>query len=248
MTDRPLDLSFVILTWNRAKFLDLCVSRLTENIADTNRCEILIADNGSTDATSSVLDRHAQSPHVTVIRRKRNYGLNTYKMLFRRARGEHIVIVDDDVVEFPKSLDRTFLEYMRAYRDYGFLALNVVQNEFTNGAKPAQQCYTEDKRDGYVVERGPTGGWCTCFRRKDYRKIRLVFGLLNLNMRHGEDYALERLFRWLLHLKSGIIRDARCFHASGPHYSKENGYLERDIEKYRKARLDSFANAYEKFL
>jgi hypothetical protein len=164
------------------------------------------------------------------------------------ARGEYIVIVDDDVVDFPKSLDRIFIEYMRAFRDYGFLALNVIQNEFTNGAKPEKHCYTEDKRDGRVVEKGPTGGWCTCFRKRDYRKIRFVFELLNLNMRHSEDGALEKLFRWFLHLKSGIIQDAHCFHACGPYYSKENGYLQRDIEKYNKARLDAFVDAYKKFL
>jgi hypothetical protein len=67
-------------------------------------------------------------------------------------------------------------------------------------------------------------------------------------MGYGEDSFLAANFDDLLSLKSGIIRDAFCLHASGPYYAKHYGHLDREIEKYKKANLDSFVENYVNYL
>lgn len=52
--------------------------------------------------------------------------------------------MDDDVLAFPQKLDAIFIDYMQTFPHYGFIALNVIQNEFTNGAKPGPEFYTEE--------------------------------------------------------------------------------------------------------
>lgn len=240
--------SFVLLTWNRYRFLEICLEALLGSIADKDQCEILVMDNGSTDKTREVLGRYGEGSPLRAIFRDKNYGLNGYKDLFAAAKGDYIVTVDDDVLKFPASTDRIFAEYMEAFPDYGYLALNVVQNEFTNGAKPGRESYTDEVRDGRTVQSGPAGGWCACFRRSDYRKIRLRLRLFPFSMKHPEDGFISRSLRSKLHLKSGVIKNAVCFHATGPHYAKEFGHLEREIEKYTESGLHGFADKYKSAL
>ncbi|PTX14337.1 glycosyl transferase family 2 [Pontibacter mucosus] len=240
-----MKISFVILTWNRYKFLEKCLQELLNNIEDLASCEVIVMDNGSTDATDIVLKKYTENAHVRIIRSETNQGLNAYKKLFKAANGEYVVIVDDDVLAFPRGLDKIFMDYMHVFPDYGFLALNVVQNEFTNGAKPGPEAYVEEIRENKVVEKGPTGGWCSCFRKKDFSKISLRFNFTNLNMKRGEDGLISKLFYHKLGLKSGLIKEAICFHACGPYYAKEFGHIEREIEKYSKAGLKSFVDTYK---
>ena len=241
------EFSFVILTWNRYKFLEKCLAALVASLENPGACEVIVMDNGSTDKTPEVLAGWAASPLVNTIVRDRNYGLESYKKLLAAATGDYIVIVDDDVLEFPERLDRIFAEYMQAFPDYGFVAANVIQNQFTNGARPGPELYSDDTRDGRTIERGPTGGWCTCFRRSDYRKLRLRLLLTRFSMKSGEDGFIEGQFRKRLGLKSGIIRDAVCFHACGPYYAREYGHQDREIEKYTRSGLPSFAASFKEF-
>ena len=239
--------SFVVLTWNRYRFLEICLPALLSSINDRNQCEIIVMDNGSTDRTGEVLVRYRGEKNLRIIMRDRNYGIEAYKDLFAKARAKYVVVVDDDVLEFPMGVDQIFEEYMRLFPDLGMLALNVVQNEFTNGAKPGPERYTEVTRHGKTVEVGPTGGWCACFRRWHYQVLRPVMACKRLNMAFSEDAFLTgNLKRWLKK-DSGIIRDAICFHATGGHYAQQFGHLDREIEKYSGTGLTDILAHYERF-
>ncbi|MFA6086789.1 glycosyltransferase family 2 protein [Mucilaginibacter sp.] len=242
-----MKISFVILTWNRYKFLEKCLEALIESIETPNDCEIIIMDNGSTDGTRDVLNRYQNNKLVKVILRKKNYGLNAYKKLFGHAKGEYVVIVDDDVLTFPEKLDTLFIDYMQTFTHYGFIALNVIQNEFTNGAKPGPECYTEEIIGDKVLQEGPTGGWCACFRKREYKKLWLKFMFTNLNMRKSEDGVLAQYFQRKLGLKSGIIKNAVCFHATGPYYARQYGHMDREIEKYKQSKMQTLVLHYEEY-
>ena len=242
-----MKISFVILTWNRYKFLDKCLAALIPAINHKNEAEVIVMDNGSTDETKAVLDQYISNPLVKIVTRKKNYGLNAYKKLFSMAKGEYVVIVDDDVLSFPDGLDDLFIDYLKAFPDYGFIALNVIQNEFTLGAKPPIENYIEEVSGLKVIEKGPTGGWCACFEKKNYNKIRLRFLLTNLDMSKSEDGLLVNLFSRKLKLKSGLIRDHYCLHACGPHYAREYGHMDRELEKYSMAGLDSIVEEYKNY-
>jgi glycosyltransferase involved in cell wall biosynthesis len=243
-----MKVSFLVLTWNRYKFLEQCLSSLVASISDINNCEIIVMDNGSDDATAQVLAQYKDHQSFRIIKLKKNYGISAYKKLFGKVRGEYAVIVDDDVLSIPQGVDKTFVDYMTTYTDYGFIGLNVIQNEFTDGAKPPIEHYTEDVRGEKIVERGPTGGWCTCFRRSDYRKVKWRFLFSSISMKVAEDGMLSLLFSTKLKLKSGLIKNTVCFHACGPYYAKEYGHLDREIEKYSASGLIDYVDKYKEYL
>lgn len=236
------------MTWNRPKFLELCLEDLCKKMYYRNDCEIIVMDDASNNETAKMLDSYEKKQGIKIIRNKKHRSLQAYKKLFGKAKGEYIVDVDDDVLQFPFHFDKTMIEYLNEYSDYGYLALDVIQNEHTNGAKPDASYYTEDVRNDKVVQRGVTGGWCTCFRRKDYLKIKWRFNFTRINFKFSEDAALSNLFNRRLKLKSGIIKDHFCFHASGPYYAKQYGNLEREIEKYRSNDLGDFVDLYKSYL
>ena len=242
-----MKITFIILTWNRYKFLEICLQNLVKSISNFNGCEIIIMDNGSDDATYKVLEKYENFKYIKIIKLKKNYGLNAYKKLISLVNSEYTVIVDDDVLSFPEGLDLLFTDYMVSYPDYGFIALNVIQNEFTNGAKPPIENYREDVREYKIIEQGPTGGWCTCFRMSDYKKIKWRFLFSRINMKVSEDGMLSYLFSKRLKLKSGLIKNSLCFHASGPHYAKEYGHLDREIEKYANSGMKDTVKTYQQY-
>jgi len=244
---RP-DVSICLLTWNRADCLEICLRNMFEALSPLEKGglsrEIIIMDNCSTDGTDAVLRKYERLEGVRIIRNKKNLRLNAYKWLFFYARGKTIIEFDDDVLEFPKFFDRTLVDYLETYKDYGLLACNVVQNEKTDGARPRDVVYEEDRRGDKIVERGPTGGWCSAFRRRDYLWIKLLIFLYNISMKTPEDAYLNSMC-CRLGKKAGIVKEAVCFHACGPVYARENNNLAREIEKYREGGRSNIAEVYE---
>jgi len=242
-------ISFVMLTWNRKLFVEKMFSSFYENKSADCEYEFLIIDNGSNDGTVDYLSNTAKlDKNIKVRYNKKNKGLNEYKKLFNLSKGDYILIIDDDVIEFPKNFDKTMVEYMDKFEDFGFVCLDVVQNEYTDGAKPDSSHYEDITRNGLTISKGPTGGWCTIFRKKDYRKIKWHFVLgKKLKFGYAEDGKLQRKFDRILHLKSGVIKDVKCFHACGPYYSQKYGFLDRDIEKYKMSGLDRMINKYQEY-
>lgn len=234
-------ISVVLLTWNRAPFLEICLREMFDAFAPDITREVILMDNCSTDATPEILSKYASMPDVRVFRNNKNLRLNAYKKLFRMARGKFVLEVDDDILQFPKGFDKIFLEYFEAYPDYGYLALNVIQNEKTNGAKPDSTCYQDDIRGDKVVEEGPVGGWCAAFRRIHYQIVSPLISFLPLSMARGEDGILAGIVEKIFRKRTGIIKNAVCLHANGPAYAREYGLLSREREKYLAGNLPEIA-------
>lgn len=241
--------TFTILTWNRLSMLSICLPALYNSIQEKNNCEIIILDNHSSDGTWDFLkvfkDKN-RDLKIRILRAPWNLGLTGYKILFFLAKGDKIVEVDDDVLMFPDKIDSIFSKYINSFPDFGFIALDVIQNELTNGAKPspASEHYIEIERENLIMEQGQTGGWCSCFDKK--RIPMFLFYLKPINFKSGDDGLIVFLNK-LMGLKSGIIKGIKCLHASGPIYSKEYGLIQRDIEKYKKSGLDDFVDNYREY-
>jgi len=189
-------------------------------------------DNGSTDRTGQILDRFEGKRDTRIIRNRKNYKLAAYKRLFDLAKGKVIVEIDDDVLEFPKGFDKTICEYLSRFPDYGYIGLDVVQNEKTHGARLEPEQYTTVNRDGFELDDGPTGGWCTGFWRRDWWLLRPFTMFLSFPYKHPEDGCICLLMSMFLRKKHGLIKNAKCLHACGPVYAAEVGLLEREREKY----------------
>jgi glycosyltransferase involved in cell wall biosynthesis len=93
-----------IPTWNRAH---LVMRALASALAQTVRdIEILVVDDGSTDATPEVLAR-VDDDRLQIIRLARNGGISrTRNTALRAARGDWVAFLDDDNEWAPEYLER----------------------------------------------------------------------------------------------------------------------------------------------
>jgi glycosyltransferase involved in cell wall biosynthesis len=89
----------VIATKDRAALLDAALTSLHAQV-DAPPFEIVVVDNGSTDATKAVAERHG-AHYVYVAEPNRGKARNAG---IARASGDVIVFVDDDVVTSPRFL------------------------------------------------------------------------------------------------------------------------------------------------
>lgn len=102
--DPAVELSVVVPTFQRAALLDRCLTALT--VAGAGRAyEVVVVDDGSTDSTGDVLDRHLGRLPMTALRQPRNAGPAAARNRgLSEARGRLVLFVDDDVVAAPDLL------------------------------------------------------------------------------------------------------------------------------------------------
>lgn len=241
-----MKISFVMLTWNRKEFVKMNLESFYKNVSKKYSYEFIIMDNGSDDGTVDVLKEYsAKDPCMKIIYNKTNEGLQAYKKLFKAAKGKYIIELDDDVIEYPENFDFVMVDYLTSFKKVGILALDVVQNEYTTGAKPPESNYSDCVLGNKTVQLGPCGGWCCIFKRIDYHLVRFFFERKQLNMALGEDGLLNYYMQRVLRKKCGIIKNIKCLHASGPFYSKKYNYLKRDLQKYEDAKLTAIVEEYK---
>ena len=88
-----MDLSIVILTWNRRdEVLDTLARTLP--FASRAAAEVIVVDNGSTDGTADAI--RAAYPQVQLVTLERNQGASGWNAGLERARGAWIMTLDDD--------------------------------------------------------------------------------------------------------------------------------------------------------
>ena len=98
MRDQVHPASIIIPTWNGKEYIDDCLNSLLAQ--DYPDFEVIVVDNGSSDATPDWVAEHF--PTVTVIRRERNLGFaGGVNVGLRVARGEVFILFNQDAVAEP---------------------------------------------------------------------------------------------------------------------------------------------------
>jgi len=112
-TERPMKCSVVILNWNGEEMLRRYLPAVVEKTPDEG-CEVVVADNGSTDGSLQVL---AEFPSVRVIRLAQNYGFaEGYNRALAETDSEYCVLLNSDV-EVTDGWLTALLAYMDAHPD-----------------------------------------------------------------------------------------------------------------------------------
>lgn len=113
MNDCPL-LTIAIPTYNRAKYLDLCLDRINMEINSLNEeqkrlVEVCVADNGSTDNTTEIVARHQASfgKGFMNVRASNNMGMDfNFTRCYELAKTPYVWLIGDDDVLLPGGLKK----------------------------------------------------------------------------------------------------------------------------------------------
>jgi GT2 family glycosyltransferase len=130
--------SIVMLAWNRKDDVRESLARIHEIEYDS--LEIVVVDNASTDGTQQMVEQ--EFPNVRLIKMFKNIGIEAYNIGFENAKGEYIVIIDDD--SFPaKYAIKRMVEAFETDQSLGVVAFDVrnyynyddIKNELENNDK-----------------------------------------------------------------------------------------------------------------
>jgi GT2 family glycosyltransferase len=94
--------SIVMLCWNRKD--DVRESLLRIRGIDYPNIEVIVVDNASTDGTIEMIEK--EFPEVHLIKMYKNLGIEAYNIGFEQAKGEYIVIIDDDSFPAKNAISR----------------------------------------------------------------------------------------------------------------------------------------------
>jgi GT2 family glycosyltransferase len=227
-------ISIVVLTHSRVHLLRQCVENVLGRTSDATE-EILIWDNASTDGTGEYLETIAD-PRVTFVRHATNIGQNAYALAFARTGGEFMIELDDDVIDAPRHWDRMLLDAYRQLPEVGFLAADLVDNEYDEAAmvryRIRPHLYVPEEVNGVRLLTGPTGGGCAITSRALNERV----GGFRQHMRkvfwEEETAYIDDIAK--LGYRAAILRDLQVLHAGGPRYSTPSPEKTRYWVSHRK--------------
>lgn len=132
---RPV-LSICVSTYNRAKWLALSLAVLVrESAALTDKVEILVCDNTSTDATPEIVAPYLEKGIVRYHRNPENVGmLGNLRVTAQLARGMYIWVLGDDDLLTPGSVGRV-LDVIESNSDLAMVYLNY---SYTRDQSPVE--------------------------------------------------------------------------------------------------------------
>ncbi len=105
--------SVIILNWNGEKMLQQFLPSVCK-YSITSECEVVVADNGSTDSSLEVL---RQFPFVRIIRFDQNYGFaEGYNLALAQTQAEYTVLLNSDV-EVTEGWLPPLLDYLDQHPD-----------------------------------------------------------------------------------------------------------------------------------
>ncbi|MGI4805066.1 MAG: glycosyltransferase family 2 protein [Janthinobacterium lividum] len=123
-----MNVSFVIVNYNRKNELLETIGKTKELIKDNLDYEIVIVDNASSDGSAEAVK--VNHPDVVLIENKINTGAPAWNEGFDKAKGDYFIIIDDDS-HIECGLEEA-INYMESNKDIGVLALNVVSGPYTS--------------------------------------------------------------------------------------------------------------------
>src|SRR5262249_27500878 len=119
-TDAP-EISVILVLYNRAELTLACLRSIAENYSE--RLEIIVVDNASTDDTSRLLD-HIRGANI--IRNRENFNfLLAANQAARKARGEYVLLLNNDTQLLPGTL-HSALTTIRESRDIGAVGGRLI--------------------------------------------------------------------------------------------------------------------------
>lgn len=96
--------SIIVPIYNSEKYLDECINSIRQQSYEN--IEIILVDDGSTDSSVSICDRHASADNRITVYSKKNGGVSSARNFgVDKARGEYIAFADSDDILKPELIE-----------------------------------------------------------------------------------------------------------------------------------------------
>lgn len=148
--------SIITLNWNRRQDVLLTLESIRQQTYSPR--EILVVDNGSTDGSPAQI--RSGHPDVEVIELPKNVGVQGYNEGIARARGEYVVLIDNDMDLLQTNTLERIVDYFGMNPKLGAVALQV-RDQSRVQLSPNNPKYWEEKGDddrGYPCSTFDGGG------------------------------------------------------------------------------------------
>lgn len=177
--------SFIVPVYNVAEYIEECIKSIAEQ--QLRNIEIVLIDDGSTDASGKICDKFAQKDKRIKVFHQKNAGVSAARNAgIEKACGEWICFVDGD-----DTISNRFGEYIQALGSNNEVLLFLLAKQrnidtidkpttydFSSSEIKAFQCATLNKyqtgRMNYN-QLNPTSVWAKAFRRTFLQKNNLFF-------------------------------------------------------------------------
>jgi GT2 family glycosyltransferase len=158
-------LSVVVPTWNRVQLLTTCLDSLVTHGGADGALEIVVVDDGSTDATEAVVMRMAQAHRGVPVRlvRSEHRGVNAARNIgVRSSTGDLVCFIDDDT-EVMDGWVTELIEGANRYPEIGVFAGRIV---LRLEGRPPRMCGREPLGETHLDlgdrDRGAEEAWGAC--------------------------------------------------------------------------------------
>lgn len=230
-------ISIIIPVYNGAKYIRRCIASILSQ--DSAGCQIIIVDDGSTDATLEICRELAGDSGQFLILHQENQGVSAARNRgMEMAEREWIYFLDAD-----DELDRDALEMMKASADPGYQWVVMNYRKQVEG----EERLTEGSVwfEGRQSFRGKEGfadllnselfmyPWGKLYRTKIIRKNQVYFPL---GIPYGEDIRFNLQYfryveRYTVQSFSAVIYHIRLGEGAGSSYYQDSFQMQMDIDR-----------------
>lgn len=246
-------ISVIVPVYNVEKYVEMCIGSIRNQ--SYRDIEIILVDDGSTDGSGEICDKHAKEDNRISVIHKPNGGLvSARKAGANIASGEYIASVDgDDWIErdyienFAKEIEACkadiicSVSHIKDYGDYSKLWLPEYIEKLVIETEDAQeqllQMVLGVQDDQRAID---TNHWLRCIRCEIYREAQ---NNVDEKIIYGEDTA----FTIICH---SLTQNIRFIRNDGYHYIQRESSIIRNRERYSieedEILLQNLMNYFEK--
>ena len=163
-----------------------------------------------------------------------NIGMSAFQPLFQNSQYELIVQLDDDVLWISRRIAETAMDYFRRHPAVRQLVSDVVQDQWTTGARPPLEGYQKIDEGLY---NGPIDGWFSIYHRS---VLPILMQAPYAKYTHLGHWMWGRLPQSGFH--GFLCTKMKVFHVAGPEYSVYFGMRDFEVAKYRGVGRADLAN------
>lgn len=175
-----MKLSVIIPAYNAKSTIERCINGIVSQLP--RDCEVIVVDDGSTDATGNIIDKLAESHEQVVVMHTTNHGPSVARnKALDIAKGDYITFADSDDTIAPHTLEYA-LDTMQQHPEYDILEYPTHVDRGTEGQYDVSfsDCAYHSFAEYWLKLQGYNHSyvWNKLYKRELFKNIRFTPGYI----------------------------------------------------------------------